>query len=99
MSELSWLVDPATGMLVVEGLTAEEASALAGDLLPPAREINCGRPLASPSLPPAIPGSGPVLRVARVYHGSVVDGPGRRSVVQVQGCPIRCPGFIYSLAV
>jgi anaerobic ribonucleoside-triphosphate reductase activating protein len=34
----------------------------------------------------------PPLRVARIYHGSAVDGPGRRSVVQVQGCPIRCPG-------
>ncbi len=32
------------------------------------------------------------VRVYRVYHGSVVDGPGRRSVLQVQGCPIRCPG-------
>lgn len=26
----------------------------------------------------------------RLYHGSVVDGPGRRSVVQVSGCSIRC---------
>ncbi len=32
------------------------------------------------------------VRVHRVYHGSVVDGPSRRSVLQVQGCPIRCPG-------
>ncbi len=32
------------------------------------------------------------VRLHRVYHGSVVDGPGRRSVLQVQGCPIRCPG-------
>ncbi len=32
------------------------------------------------------------VRVYRVYHGSVVDGPGRRSVLQVQGCPLRCPG-------
>lgn len=33
----------------------------------------------------------------RLYHNSVVDGPGRRSVVQVSGCSIRCSGFIYSL--
>jgi anaerobic ribonucleoside-triphosphate reductase activating protein len=28
----------------------------------------------------------------RLYHNSVVDGPGRRSVVQVAGCSIRCQG-------
>ena len=32
-----------------------------------------------------------------LYHRSTVDGPGRRSVVQVSGCSIRCQGFIYSL--
>ncbi len=28
----------------------------------------------------------------RIYHHSTVDGPGRRSVVQVAGCSIRCAG-------
>lgn len=28
----------------------------------------------------------------RLYHHSTVDGPGRRSVVQVSGCSIRCKG-------
>lgn len=28
----------------------------------------------------------------RLYHHSTVDGPGRRSVVQVSGCSIRCEG-------
>ncbi len=92
MSELTWLLDPATGALVVEGLTAEGASALAGDLLPAAQELRCARPLAAPPLPAATGTGGLKLRVARLYHGSVVDGPGRRSVVQLQGCPIRCPG-------
>jgi anaerobic ribonucleoside-triphosphate reductase activating protein len=92
VTELTWFLDPATGALVVEGLTMEEASALAGDLLPAAREINCARPLAASPPPAAAHAGGPKLRVARIYHGSVVDGPGRRSVVQLQGCPIRCPG-------
>jgi len=95
VAALSWLLDPSTGQLVAEGLTVEEASALAGDLLPAAREIHCARPLAASSLPVASDPCGPTLRVARLYHGSVVDGPGRRSVVQLQGCPLRCPGFIY----
>ena len=92
MTELTWLLDPATGALVVEGLTVEEASALAGDLLPPAQELICARPLASSPLPDPKHSSPLALRVARIYHDSVVDGPGRRSVVQVQGCPIRCAG-------
>lgn len=29
-------------------------------------------------------------RVHRLYHNSVCDGPGRRSVIQLQGCSIRC---------
>ena len=91
MPELVWIIDPSTGDLVVEGLAAEEALALAGDLLPPPRELNCARPLTTVPLPapPADAGT-PVLRVARLYHASVVEGPGRRSVLQVQGCPLRC---------
>lgn len=92
MTEITWLIDPTTGSLVVEGLMVEEAAALAADLLPPARTINCARPLTSQPLPPTEHVMGITLRVARIYHGSLVDGPGRRSVVQVQGCPIRCPG-------
>lgn len=32
------------------------------------------------------------LRVHRVLHGSRANGPGRRSVVWLQGCPLHCPG-------
>lgn len=94
MSEHRWTLDLASGMLVVEGLTTEEASAVAGDLLPSPQTIGCALPLTSVSLPVrTIDGVGeePVLRVARMYHGSVVDGPGRRSVCQVQGCGRSCP--------
>jgi len=89
--ELVWIVDPATGDLVVEGLQVVDALELAGDLLPQPRELNCAQPLAIAPLP--VPGSvvrDPVLRVASLYHASVVEGPGRRSVLQVQGCPLRC---------
>jgi len=92
VTEFTWILDPATGQLVLEGLQIEEASALAGDLLPPAQELICARPLASPPLPVPKRASTLSLHVARIYHASVVDGPGRRSVVQVQGCPIRCAG-------
>ena len=91
MREQTWIVDPATGDLVAEGLTAEEVSALADDLLPTGHDLNCARPLVSLPLPDSTPSSGPILRVARLYHSSVVDGPGRRSVCQVQGCTLGCP--------
>ena len=91
MSELTWILDPASGELVVEGLTAEEASALAGDLLPPAREIGCAVPLVTTPRPALGDPRAPCVRIARIYHGSVVDGPGRRSVVQFQGCDRSCP--------
>lgn len=94
MTELTWLLDPATGRLVAEGMTVAEASALAGDLLPPPREITCDRQLSSPPLPVACTAAGPSLRVARIYHGSLIEGPGRRSVAQLQGCPIRCRGCV-----
>src|SRR5581483_5174559 len=91
MTSLTWIVDPATGDTTVEGMTPGEATRLVGDLMPVPRAMNCARPLTSPTLPDVTDGVGPTLRVARIYHGSVVDGPGRRSVVQLQGCPIRCP--------
>ncbi|MFN8472140.1 MAG: 4Fe-4S single cluster domain-containing protein [Anaerolineae bacterium] len=92
MSELMWILDPATGELTVEGLSGEEAPALVGDLLAPARALNCARPLTSLPLPPQRAAFGATLRVARLYHGSVVDGPGRRSVCQLQGCTLACHG-------
>lgn len=91
MTELTWILDPTSGTLTVEGLTVAKATMLVDDLLPAAREINCAQPLASAPLPGVSPVSGPMLRVHRIYHGSVVEGPGRRSVLQVQGCPIGCP--------
>jgi hypothetical protein len=90
---------PSDGSAGDRRIEAQEAPALVGDLLPPAQAVNCVRRLSSLPLSPEVDTGGPTLRVARLYHGSVVDGPGRRSVVQFQGCPIRCRGFIYSVIV
>ncbi|MFN8475515.1 MAG: 4Fe-4S single cluster domain-containing protein [Anaerolineae bacterium] len=97
MSELTWLVDPGNGALVLEGMTVEEASALAGDLLPPARSIACAQPVTV--LPPPVVSDKEIaasvcLRVAGYYHNSLIEGPGQRSVLKMQGCPLRCRGCI-----
>jgi len=91
VNEITWTIDRATGNLVVEGLTLEEASALGEDLGGRVAELNCGKPLPNTVLTPANQ-TLPLVRIAGIYHGSLVDGPGRRSVVRFQGCPIGCRG-------
>lgn len=73
-------------------MTTSDAATLVGDLVGAGEAINCARPLATAALPGVAESADASLRVARLYHGSVVDGPGRRSVVQLQGCPLHCPG-------
>jgi anaerobic ribonucleoside-triphosphate reductase activating protein len=80
MTHVLFIIDEATGQLTIEGPTGGAALALARPLAP----------AALPATPPA-PGEA-ALRVLRIWHGSVAEGPGRRSVVQLAGCPIRCPG-------
>jgi anaerobic ribonucleoside-triphosphate reductase activating protein len=95
MSEAIWIIDQETGELTVEGLSVREATDLTADLLAGGQMINCGRPVG---VPPFISSKvqsesfEPTLRVYRIYHNSVVEGPGRRSVVQLSGCLLRCPG-------
>jgi anaerobic ribonucleoside-triphosphate reductase activating protein len=95
VKETTWIIDKATGALTVEGLSDRELQEVASDLLPAPSHVNCARPV---NAPPALRSrstqekDGPTLRVFRVYHNSVVEGPGRRSVVQLAGCNLFCPG-------
>lgn len=93
MNETTWIIDPHTGVLTVEGLNHSDLKTVAADLLPAGKQVNCARPMnVRPfSKSPSLTASGePTLRVFRIYHNSVVEGPGRRSVVQVSGCEKRC---------
>lgn len=95
MKETTWIIDGATGALTVEGLSERELREVASDLLPAPAHVNCARPVGAPPATRhrAVPGdTEPTLRVFRVYHNSVVEGPGRRSVVQLAGCTLLCPG-------
>lgn len=98
MKEMTWIIDSATGALTVEGMSERELAKLASDLLPDAVHVNCARPVCVPPLCPpakcvaaASADDNESLQVYRVYHGSVIEGAGRRSVAQVAGCSIRCP--------
>ena len=93
MRETTWIIDPHTGALTVEGLNQAELIILAADLLPAGKQVNCARPMdVKPFIASPTPteSSEPSLRVFRIYHGSVVEGPGRRSVAQLSGCDRRC---------
>lgn len=95
MRELTWIIDPTTGDLLAEGPSLEEVPGLTGDLFPAPRDLGCARPLTVLPPPVATPeeiARATCVRVAGYYHNSLTEGPGRRSSVPFQSCPIRCKG-------
>lgn len=95
MPETTWIIDPVTGTLTVEGLVQSSLATMTGEWLPQSVTVNCARPLDSSKIHdlPILPTTTePSLRTHRIYHHSVVEGPGRRSVLQVAGCERCCPG-------
>jgi anaerobic ribonucleoside-triphosphate reductase activating protein len=93
-SRLTILVDEETGDLIVaHDLSEEEARRLG---LHGGHEATCARPVQG--LPPPMgiaptPEDVPIrVAVPALWHGSLIEGPGRRSVVALQGCATRCDG-------
>lgn len=94
---ITFILEPDVGKLTTEATecTTETLADLRSSL-GPSRQVNCGKPLEEPgprsqSIATVDPGNHSIW-LYRIYHGSVVDGPGRRSVIQVTGCSIRCQG-------
>ena len=88
--------DQATGVLTLdaEQPLAEAARADLANVLTTATEMGCANPvevLHGIGFP-AWPHPTPHVRINGFWHNSLVEGPGRRSVVRFQGCPIRCVG-------
>jgi hypothetical protein len=108
-NEMVFVLEPDVGRVTVEISQAPtgEVDDLAHDLGSRVN-LNCAKPSERPqrnlttlqsqcASPDRAEADKHSIWLYRLYHNSVVDGPGRRSVVQVAGCSIRCPGFIYSL--
>ena len=102
--ELVFVLEPDVGRVTVEISQAQtqEVDYLAHDLGSRVN-LNCAKPPECSQRNSTISQSQCASRnqaeadkhsiwLYRLYHNSVVDGPGRRSVVQVAGCSIRCPG-------
>ena len=103
--EIVFILEPDTGCITVESSNA--SAIVVSEIkrnLGQATALNCGRPHTALDKSDGIKtsqkdfignevvNSEEVIYLFRLYHHSTVDGPGRRSVVQVAGCSIRCPG-------
>lgn len=98
--EIVFIIEPDAGRVTVETSRAEIelAKEIERDL-GQGSVLNCARPLsgkkksaAGNSTKSDCETGDEQIHLFRVYHNSTVDGFGRRSVVQVAGCSIRCAG-------
>lgn len=101
--EVVFVLEPDVGRVTIE---ISQASAKAvdeiADDLGKRVNLNCAKPAEKVRYLPVLPsGAAQTTRpesdsfsiwLYRIYHNSVVDGPGRRSVVSVSGCSLRCKG-------
>lgn len=96
MPELTLLIDETDGAMFLEharlpATVVSEIAALAGE----GKDCGCARPLAV--LPPPVASKEEqvmniCVRIAGYYHNSLLEGPGRRSSVLFQFCPLACKG-------
>ena len=98
--EIVFILEPDAGRVTIEA--SRVASKLAKEIerdLGQGTALNCARPI-SKAEKSAVDKMGETVEASssqhihlfRLYHDSTVDGFGRRSVVQVAGCSIRCAG-------
>lgn len=95
MSEVTMLIDTTKGIMLLEysHLSAdvlEKVTGIAGE----GKECGCARPIEVIPVPITreVTPSGHKVRIAGYYHDSLVEGPGRRSSVLFQFCPLSCKG-------
>ena len=97
MPEITFIVDELRGEILVEDSRDFRADAAyqLRDALGEGREIGCARPLEivkPPIVSPEELADETAVRIAGYYHNSLTEGPGRRSSVLFQFCPLKCKG-------
>lgn len=97
MPEMTIIVDVSQGALAVEDDPHLKTDALAGliEQFGAAQPIACARPLEIITPPAASDeerAADVCVRVNGFYHNSLTEGPGRRSSVLFQFCPLKCKG-------
>ncbi len=93
-NEITFILEHDNGKLTTEvsGIPTDLLIDLRDDL-GTSQNLNCGKPIEGETWEPSFSKvDRHSISLHRIYHNSVVDGPGRRSVIQVAGCSIRCPG-------
>lgn len=97
MPEITIIVDEREGALAIEDDSRLSAAALLilGEQFGEAREIGCAKPLGIITAEPASAEeleTAVCVRIGGFYHSSLTEGPGRRSSVLFQSCPLKCQG-------
>ncbi len=101
MAEIVFILEPDAGRVTVESsqASAKIAKEISKDL-GQGMGVNCARPIVEIEKSSSetdfqqseTNSPNESIYLYRIYHHSIVDGPGRRSVVQVAGCSILCAG-------
>jgi len=96
--EITFILEPDNGKMTAEvsAISRELLTDLSGDL-GASKKVNCAKPVeggnSAQQHQKAIDlFDSQYVWLHQIYHDSVVDGPGRRSVIQLAGCSIRCVG-------
>ncbi len=102
MAEIVFILEPDAGRVTVESSQADAQTAKEINKdLGQGTNLNCARPKPETQSSKsrensagktAVNSRTEQIYLYRIYHHSTVDGPGRRSVIQLAGCSIRCPG-------